>query len=175
MGKDREKNLRMIKREIGLIEFRPEYIDRSLLSDEIGRKLWRDHGQKLLVEFPSPKTENRWKLTSFGWVGYIPLTPALSIRLHAKVPLGNIFRMLEYAYRLKSFHLLEGVSNCQSLQEVFESLSKILARRILDRARKGFYRSYVSKCERLPFVRGRLEFEKTICSPWDVNPVCSFE
>jgi 5-methylcytosine-specific restriction enzyme subunit McrC len=59
------------------------------------------------VEFPSPKTDHRWELTAQGWVGYIPLSPELGLSLQPKVSLEGLFRMLEYAYRLESFHFLD--------------------------------------------------------------------
>src|SRR3989304_7909613 len=55
-------------------------------------------GRKLRLSFPSPKTNGKWQFTSQGWVGYIPLTPDLGLALRPKIQLGNIFRMLEYAY-----------------------------------------------------------------------------
>jgi 5-methylcytosine-specific restriction enzyme subunit McrC len=46
--------------------------------------------------------------------------------------------MLEYAYQLKSksFRFLEGLIDCQSLEDFYSQLAYLLARRILDRGRK---------------------------------------
>jgi 5-methylcytosine-specific restriction enzyme subunit McrC len=93
------------------------------------------------VEYPTPKTEGAWRLTAQGWVGYIPLSQDMGVSLLPKVGLGNIFRMLEYAYRLKNFHFLDGAFESSSPLDFYERLARILTRRVLDRARKGLYRT----------------------------------
>src|SRR5206468_2502813 len=117
--------------------------------------LWRNYSAQVAVEIPSFKNEHNWQLTALGWVGYIPLSKDLGVALRPKVALDNLFRMLEYAYRLKSFHFLEGLFDCQSLEEFYERLAHVLARRVLDRGRKGFYRSYLNQADQIPFLRGR--------------------
>jgi len=141
----------------------------------VGEILWRNYGSQVAVDFPSPKTDGQWQLTSQGWVGHIPLSPELAIALNPKVCLSNLFQMLEYAYRLESFRFLEGLIESQSLQEFYERLANVLARRILDRGRKGFYRTYLAETERLPYVRGRLYIHQAIRTPWDVKLQCHFE
>ena len=113
-------------------------------------------------------------LTPQGWVGYIVLTDDLHLRLKPKVPIANLFRMLEYAYKLK-IHLADGLADCASLEEFYERLAHILARRVLDRGRKGFYRTYVSESDRLPYVRGQLDTRRLITRPWDAHLHCPYE
>ncbi|MBN1814415.1 MAG: restriction endonuclease [Anaerolineae bacterium] len=158
-----------------LEEYQPTSYPREQISDELGEMLWRTYGSQVAVEFPSPKTGGQWQLTSQGWVGHIPLTPELGLALTPKVPLDNLFGMLEYAYRLRAFRFLEGLSDCKSLEEFYERLANVLARRVLARGRKGFYRTYVPEAERLPYVRGRLDIWQTIRRPWDVRPQCRYE
>jgi 5-methylcytosine-specific restriction enzyme subunit McrC len=112
---------------------------------------------------------------SKGWVGHIPLAKDLSIALKPKVELTNIFHMLEYAYRLKSFKFLDGITECESLDDFYEQLAKILALRILDRSRKGYYREYIPENERLPYVRGKLNIESAVKRPWNVKLKCRYE
>ena len=88
--------------------------------------------------------------------------------------IGNLFRMLEYAYRLK-IHMGDGLVDCASLEEFYERLALILARRVLDRGRKGFYRTYVSEHDRLPYVRGQLDTRRLITRPWEIDLPCAFE
>lgn len=129
----------------------PEYVTKTFppqeIPEDLGERLWRDYGSQVAVEFPSPKTHHQWELTAQGWVGYIPLAPELGFSLQPKVSLGNLFRMLEYAYRLKSFEFLDDLVGCQSLEGFYERLVNVLARRVLDRARKGFYRAYLPEFE----------------------------
>ncbi len=160
---------------IELQEYKAESFEPSLLSYKFGNSLWRNYKNVVDIDFPSPKTDGNWKLMSKGWVGHIPLAKELSIALKPKVELTNIFHMLEYAYRLKSFKFLEGITECESLDDFYEQLAKILALRILDRSRKGYYREYIPENERLPYVRGQLDIRSTLNRPWDVKLKCRYE
>lgn len=160
---------------ITLEEYKPLPIRRAALSHELGRLIWREYGSQIAVEFPSPKTKDSWQLTSRGWVGLIPLDERLSLSLQPKVPLTNLFRMLEWAYNLDDFHFLEGLIACQSLDDLYQRLAHILARRVLDRKRKGLYRAYLPEQERLPFVRGRLDLQAACVRPWEACFPCDYE
>src|SRR5690606_34534988 len=128
--------------------------------EPLGELLWHSYRPQVAVEFPSPKTGGRWELTAQGWVGHIPLAPGLTLELRPKVSLGNLFRMLEYAYDLASFRLLEGQIESQTLADLFERLANILALRVLKRARRGLYRAYVPQAETLSTLRGRLDLSQ---------------
>jgi 5-methylcytosine-specific restriction enzyme subunit McrC len=162
------------RRVIDLEEYRPRLLNRGELSDAEGELLWREHRAKVEVEFPSPRTGQRWMLTCQGWAGSLPVTPDLGLRLRPKVEIGNLFRMLEYAYRLKGFEL-SGLMDCQSIDDVYERLAHILALRVLDRARKGFQRDYISHEDQLPYLRGRIDLHRTLRSPAQVRIDCSFQ
>ena len=156
-----------------------EYESISLPAGEFaaaeGEMLWREYGKQVAVEFPSPKTAGEWRLTAQGWVGFIPLTPELGLRLNPKVEIANLFRMWEYAYRLRDFHLLEGLTGAESIQDFFEQLASVLARRVLDRARQGFYRAYLRETDQLPYVRGRMDVLHSIRSPWETRLRCHYD
>ena len=163
---------------IELTEYRPRQFPPDKIDYEIATKLWQEYdekGKKIKVEFPTPKTKNKWRFTSQGWVGYIPITPDFHVILKPKVPLHNLFGMLEYAYNLKSFHFLDGLVNCDSLQEFYNCLANILAEKILDRGRKGFYRTYLPKTENLTYIRGRLNMQQVMQKPWDVRLKCDYQ
>jgi len=95
-------------------------------------------------------------LRSKGYVGQIPLGDDLLLRINPKVQITNLFRMLEYAYQLKSFNFLEGSIEVESIEDIFERLASILAKRVLNRGRKGLYQGYVREEEPLPYLRGRV-------------------
>lgn len=160
---------------IELTEYMPQFLPRTLLPDEVGEMLWQDYKTQVNVDFPSPKTSSRWRLTAQGWVGHIPLTNDFHITLRPKVKLNNLLRMLEYAHDLKSFRFSEGLVNCQTLEEFYERLADILARRILNRSRQGFYCAYISKTEHLPYVRGRINVPCLATRPWDTSLKCDYE
>lgn len=47
----------------------------------------------------------------------------------AEGPLKNLFKMFEYAYDLRSFKLLPGLYECESIRDFYEQLALILAKR----------------------------------------------
>ena len=160
---------------IELTEYVSKLLPRALLPDAVGEMLWRDYSTQVKVDFPSPKTGDCWRLTAQGWVGHIPLTSDFHIALRPKVKLGNIVQMLEYAYDLKSFRFLEGLVDCQILNEFYERLADILARRILNRSRQSFYCTYIPKTEHLPYVRGRINVRHLATRPWNTSFQCDYE
>lgn len=146
-----------------LTEFQERSFSSNELSDDLGQQLWEQYGRsprRIEVEFPSPKTDGQWRLKNQGYVGLLPIGPDRVLSLQPKVPIANVFRMLEYAYRLDAFHGPEDVVGSHTMQEVYESLARILARRVRDRGRKGLHRTYVGRNERLGVVRGRLDLRR---------------
>ena len=156
----------MINTMLQIREHETAELSREALAPELGKWLWERHGSVVDVDFPTPKTGNKWRLTAGGWVGQIPTPDGGGIRLEPKVQLGNLFRMLEYAYRLKSIKFPDGLTDSNSLQEYFESLAHVLAKRILDRIRRGIYRKYVEDDEDLQFIRGRIDIASQARAPW---------
>jgi len=115
----------------------------------------------------------RWKLTASGTVGYLPVDATLHIALEPKVSIENLFGMMEYAYKVGRF--LEGLVDLDNLRDVYERLARVLARRVLDRARQGLYRAYLAREERSSFVRGRLNTRRLAQAPWDTRLACRFQ
>lgn len=164
----------MQPRVIDLKEYEPFRLPKDGLAEDLGVAMLTSYKDQVNVDFPTPKTGGQWVLTSQGWVGMIPLSQDLRLALRPKVPLGNLFGMLEYAYHLKSLKFLEGLHDCASLTEFYERLAHVLALRILDRGRKGFYRAYEPESERLPYVRGRMDATRLARSPWDTKMLCHY-
>lgn len=148
-----------------LTEYQPHLLDRHELSEAAAQQLWRDFRPQVEVEPPSFKTGDRWRLTAQGWVGFLPLSPELGIVLQPKVPLRNLFGMLELAYDLRSLQLWDDLFAVDSLDELYEGLALILARRILSRVRSGLAQQYLPRSQRLPFVRGRLDIPQLAQQP----------
>lgn len=159
---------------INLTEYSPQFLAPAQFSKEIGEYIYRNYNTQVNVEFPSPKTDDQWQLTSQGWVGYIPLTKELSLTLLPKVPLGNLFRMMEYAYRLKLI-FPKGITESDTLQDFYENLAHILALRILDRERKGIYREYRDQSDQLSYIKGRMDIQRVMKKPWDVKFQCDYQ
>lgn len=160
---------------IALEEYRPRLLSVDELSLAAGELLWRQYSNQVEVEFPSPTTGGQWRLTAQGWVGHIPLGPDLSIALQPKVPVRSIFAMLEYAYDQKTFQLLGGLYESLSLEELYERLAEVLARRVLRRCRDGLIREYVNQTEELSVVRGSINVPRMAVRPWDVRLECTYQ
>ncbi len=162
-------------RIIRLKENEPLELERHELEESDALTIYHDFGKRIDVDFPSPKTSGRWRLRSLGWVGSIPIGRNLRIVIEPKIPMASLFRMLEYSYDLKSFEIFKGESSSIALEEIYQRVADILALRVLDRARRGFYRTYVSQEDELPYVRGSLDLARSLRSPWNVGLHCSFQ
>ena len=136
-----------------------EEVTRSLSGEELAEEdallLHREYGKQIDVEFPAPVNGGHYQLRSRGYVGHFPLGE-WQLHVHPKIELHNLFGMLEYAYRLQAFGLLTDRILSGSMEEVFESLASVLARRVLDRIHGGLLRDYVEEEKDLPYLRGRL-------------------
>lgn len=159
---------------ITLVEYVPCSIPKSRISEELGWSLWQTYGKQISVEFPSPKTDNQWVLTSQGYVGYIPLAHDLHLLLQPKVPLQNVFGMLEYAWST-DFQILPELFEADSIADFYGRLANLLAQRVLARARKGLYRAYVEQTETLSYVRGKLDVTPLVTAPWKAQLTCTYE
>ena len=157
-----------------LVEYEARLFPRRRI-DDLEQLLVEHYREQIDVEAPGFRTGGQWRLTAKGWAGYILLTPEFGLRLTPKVEIGNLFRMLEYAYRLQSFRFLDDLIGCQTLDDYYERLANVLAKRVLDRGRKGFYRDYLGQVEQLPYVRGRLDIVRSAVQPWDVRPFCQYQ
>ncbi|MBL7177373.1 MAG: restriction endonuclease [Desulfobacteraceae bacterium] len=83
--------------------------------------------------------------------------------------------MLEWAYNLESFHIFEGLTYSSSLDDVYQRLAKILAKRVLDRVRKGLYREYQAEKERLPYLCGGVDVARSMLRPWQASFTCRYD
>ncbi len=156
-----------------LQEYKPVYLEPMELTEMEAEEILNSCKDQVEIDWPSPKTDRKWKITSQGWVGYIPLTEDLHLRLEPKVVLYNIFRMLEYAYDV-DINLREGLFQIDSLQDFYNRLAVILSKLVLDRTRKGIHRDYISESDSLYMLRGKLELEQQLRTPWKVELACQY-
>ena len=162
-------------RTIELVEHAPWTRSVEHLSVEEGTAIYSLCGDKVAVVFPSPVSNNMWALEPAGWVGIIPVTPNLILHISPKVTVSNLFGMLEVAYRLNGIDFGDSLHACGSMQEFFDHLASILAKRVLDRARIGLYRSYRKNEEHLAFVRGRIQLAESLKRPWNPAIPCRYD
>ena len=140
---------------IELVEEKTKDLSQAALSEAGALALYRDRHFEL--EFPNPANGYCYRLRSKGWIGHIPIAGEVLVRITPKISVSNVFRMLEVAYNLKSFAILDGQTHIESLEDIYERIASILARRVLDRARQGLFRTYVRRQDDLIFVRGRID------------------
>jgi 5-methylcytosine-specific restriction enzyme subunit McrC len=155
-----------------LYEYRPYLIPRHALTEATGEYLYREFKKQLAVEFPSPATENQWRLTPQGYVGFIPLPDGRTLELKSKTPLGNLFHMLEYTFDIEP---LAGLVEVATLDDFYERLAALLSTMVLERTRRGIYREYVRHEERLPFIRGSIDLRRAATRPWDPFLRCRYQ
>ncbi len=55
------------------------------------------------------------------------------------------------------------------------SLASLLANRVLDRSWKGFYHTYRTEDDQLPFVRGRVDIMQAASKPWSLRLQCQYQ
>lgn len=158
-----------------LVEYVPLDLPPDALGEDAAAALWRRYRSQVEVEPPSFRTGGRWRLTVQGWAGYIPVTRNLGLLIQPKVSLRDLFGMLEVAYDLGSFHVLDGTFRVESLPHLYERLALILARRVLARARQGFYRAYLDQSGRMTPLRGRLQLAEVARRPLTPNLPCAYQ
>jgi len=152
-----------------------EYEPRLIPADEMGvadgEQLLRQFSNVIDVQPPSLRTAGQWQLTSLGWVGHVHVSPNLQLSLQPRIPLRNLFGMWEYAYRLNiAFDPM--LYQAQSIPAFYEQLARVLALRVLDRARKGFARTYRPQHARLGHIAGRLDVRDIATRPWQAERLC---
>ncbi|MEG4533475.1 5-methylcytosine restriction system specificity protein McrC [Microcoleus sp. D2_18a_D3] len=158
---------------IELTEYKSASFEQYSIPESVGQKIHNNYDKEIDIEFPNFKTQYQWHLKSKGRVGNIPITPEFHIAIRPQVPINNLFGMIDYAYNLK-IKFPQGLIHCQSLEESYETLANILAHKILERCRKGLYRDYLSKTERLAYIRGRVDLRSALQKPWDVKLKCHY-
>jgi len=113
------------------------------------------------VDWANPLNGYRTGVTSRGWVGHIAVAPDFMVRVTPKVPVRQLFELLEVAYNLKSFRFMDGVTDAETVEGLVGRLAMILARRVTDRVRRGLYGNYQDHSADLAAVRGRVDVVPT--------------
>ncbi|MBP8000377.1 MAG: restriction endonuclease [Chloroflexi bacterium] len=157
-----------------LTEYQTVTLPANALTPEMGLRLHRQFGQQIQVVAPSILNGHQWQLTAQGWVGTIPLTPDLTLLLQPKVPLANLFGMVEMAYSFEP-RWLDGLAQVGTLAEFYDRLAAMLARKVLHRGRNGFHRTYISHTDFLPTVRGQLNLRRVLRNPHSPVLECEYE
>ncbi len=126
-------------------------------SSDLALEIHARYPKELDFSFPSPLNGHCYQLRSRGYVGVAPLGNDMALEINPKISSSLLLPMFEYAYRLPKFSddLLPG-----SIGDVYEFWAELLARRVLQRIKKGLYRDYEDREGRSPWVRGRLLLDR---------------
>lgn len=160
---------------IELIEYKPCNIPRDRIPQEIIDQLKDNYKNKFKINLKYTTKGDEWQIISQGWVGYIPINNDWNFHIKPKVPITNIFKMLDYAYNLKSFQFLDGLMKCESLPDFYNRLATIFAHRILNRIQKGLYATYIKQSQELSYVRGKIDIKTMIKYPWKPKLTCNYD
>ncbi len=160
---------------ITLTEYQSYNIPRDQIPQEIIDEFKNNYKGKFKINLNYTTKGDEWEIISLGWVGYIPINNDWNFHIKPKVPISNIFKMLDYAYNLKSFQFLDGLMKCDSLPEFYNRLATIFAHRILNRIQKGFYSTYIKQSKKLSYVRGKISIKTMIKHPWKPKLTCQYD
>ena len=161
------------RQPIVLREYTETALPTATFTEEVGQFIWHHYRDYVDIDFPSPKTGGSWRLRAKGVVGYLPLGHEYGISILPKVPLRNLFGMLEYAYAV-NIRLFDQNFTSDAFKDFYSRIAKILALRILDRGRRGLYRSYIGQQEQLAYVTGQLNVTRMLTRPWDLTFQCDY-
>jgi 5-methylcytosine-specific restriction enzyme subunit McrC len=160
---------------IELTEYQSIFIPRSEIPPILKQEIEQNYHSQVKITLQDTVEGDQWKITAQGWVGYIPLTSEITLKLNPKVPIENLLGMLEYAYNLKSFRFLDGMTQCDSLRSYCDRLAILLTESILDRTRQGLYGTYLENQQNYGYIRGKIDFKSHLKKSWQVKLNCHYQ
>jgi 5-methylcytosine-specific restriction enzyme subunit McrC len=156
-----------------LTEHEEKRFSKAEISGREAEILRQRYGPYLDLTYPSPATDDKWVLEPGGYVGVLPLRENRALHIKPKGPIQNVFEMLEAIGSLPD--IPEGASQVGAATDFTQQLVRMLAKRVIRRAREGLYRKYVSREEELPYVRGTIDVREHVRQPHRTKVPCRFE
>jgi 5-methylcytosine-specific restriction enzyme subunit McrC len=123
------------------------------LRDEESRFLLAEH-QKHVTLQPVADGGETWRVRPEAYCGSLPLPTGRCLYIEPKVGIGNLWRMLAWAYDL--LELFSEVPVPKSVDELIESVVEVFAHQVDDLILQGLLRGYEPRTENLLTMRGRL-------------------
>lgn len=141
------------------------------LSDVGARSLSNIAGDAIsIVSCPSPHT---YELRATSHVGTL-VTPEVEVLIRPKIPLDNVFAMLEVGLPPQAWR--EEVFGYATTPDLLPAFAAFFGRCVEHAIAGGLVRSYREVRERLPAVRGRIDFSALLRAPERVAPMpCTFD
>ena len=141
---------------IELQEEETRLVPAEALSAAQAVELHRNYGKQFEVSLPGPILGPHYRLRSRGYVGWFPLGGDLQIHVRPKVPVRNLFGMLEWAYQFRKLSLWDESVRTETVGQLGEFLAAVLARKVIDRVHRGLWRDFEEREEIQSCVRGRI-------------------
>jgi len=163
-----------MKRTIVLSEYQPQQFPRDVLTEATAQRLWRLYARFVLIDYPSPKTNDQWQLTAQGWAGIVPVARDLTLVLQPKVSVTHLLQMVAVAHNLQSVQILPEIVAVATIPAFYEQLAAFLARQVVARCRRGLYRPYQRRSAAIPVVRGRLQIAELLRQPLSLETPCLY-
>ena len=157
-----------------LVEREAAKLPKDALRESEALFLDREYGRYFDVKGPTVFTGNEWDICPKGIAGVIPLSPETVFHILPKVPLSNLFGMMEVAYGFQG-KFLQGLTGLDGMDDLYSRLASLFAVKALERSRKGLFRDYLSRGDDLVAMRGRLDFARLSSRPAAVRLPCRFE
>jgi 5-methylcytosine-specific restriction enzyme subunit McrC len=146
--------------------------------DELGTTavtLLRQHyAEQVRVYDPSPQTGNQWQLAAQGWAGLVPVTQALLLELRPELAPANPWHLVADLYGVEP-DLEKELEVTTSWLDFYNRLAALLARKVLERARRGLHRGYVEQSDHFPYIRGQVDIRQLLQRPWQVRLESHYE
>ncbi|PKN46561.1 MAG: hypothetical protein CVU59_05725 [Deltaproteobacteria bacterium HGW-Deltaproteobacteria-17] len=140
--------------------------------------LWieREHGDCLEVRWPFGGSRRRWILTARSMVGHLELPGGLQLHITPKVPLANLFAMLDFVHSDgRELRWYPGEVHVGRIEGLLQLLVRQLVAGVRHRLRLGLYRTYEARSEELMAVRGNIDTTASLRRPSGVRLPCRFE
>jgi 5-methylcytosine-specific restriction enzyme subunit McrC len=161
--------------EISLTEYQSQCFKKTEIDEKIEEVIYQNYDKYLKLEAPSYQNERRWKLTAKGYIGTIPVTPDLTIRIQPKTSIANVWKMIDTIGDLPSLKLFDRLTASDQLEDLCDHLAQLLASQILDRVRHGLVNHYQPHHNRLIAPRGRIDWPRTARAPWQTRLPCHYD
>ena len=147
-------------RTIDIAEWKPK----SLRADEFEHSLAIAAAATKLVdvEFPNYGNGDTYVLTARATVGLARISKDCMLRILPKVPVKNLFGMLEIVHDLPSLQFYQGIGHVESVEDVYGKLVSLFVSQVVRRVRRGLRAAYVEVDEDTAVVRGRLDVPRTL-------------
>ena len=155
-------------RRYELIEEEVAAIPAVELAVEQALHLHAQYPKELEFGFPSPLNGQCYQLRSRGYVGVVPLGADAALEINPKIRCSLLMPMLEYAYQLPKISEYKAPA---TMGDIYEFWAEVLARKVLQRVRRGLFWDYQTREGPSRWVRGRMYPER---SGLGVHPYCRF-